>query len=176
MALRSPGANDGFLQVAAEFLLLSLLDLYQAIAYPNFAFGENLRSQPALVNQAAKNFRRCLFCQVIARFAQTQTANQNVANSKIPTDQRIQIDPIGYDISPGVLRAECDSSRDDEIVDMFFLDERQLAIGPLRLARKRAFPVRITVTLESNARNRPRAVETSGRLVRIRGDQNFNNL
>ena len=89
-----------------RFRLLAGLEFDQRITDSNFSLGQDLGAQAALVEQAAKNLRRCLLCQVIARLTQPNSTNVNGADPKIPAHEQIQVDANRNQVSPCVPRRE----------------------------------------------------------------------
>jgi len=82
-------------------LLLRLFDYF--VAYPYGALCENLGPQAGFVNKTLQSLWESRLRQMIARLTKTDTANQYFSNYELLSGQRVQVDALGYDISPGVV-------------------------------------------------------------------------
>ena len=95
--------------------------------------------------------------QVGARLTQALAEALDVADSKPPADERIEIDAAGDDVPAGLLGREL-SSRKSERVEHFGLDERQIVAAPV-CARERAAALEVAVAFQAAARSGRRALD-----------------
>jgi len=88
---------------------------------------------------------------------------------KFLSSWRIQINPFGHKVTPGLRRRERESGLARKCVDFLFLDERDLEVGLWRMGREWAHSLEVAISLQAfsgNARTAERlAIGDDGELA-----------